>query len=69
MAYTDINFKTKKALKEAVKAGKQVTIYQPGGLSQAPTDCRAFLEGPHYPQPHRWYAQVTMQDGLVVSVK
>lgn len=69
MAYTDINFKTKKALKEAVKAGKQVTIYQPGGLSQTPTDGTAYLEGPHYPQPHRWYAQVTMQDGLVVSVK
>ena len=28
MAHTDINFKTK-ALKEAVKAGKQVTICQP----------------------------------------
>jgi hypothetical protein len=69
MAYTDINFKTKKALKEAVKAGKQVTIYQPGGLSQAPTDGTAYLEGPHYPQPHRWYAQATMKDGLVVAVK
>ena len=30
--YTDINFKTKKALKEAVAAGKEVTTFQPGGM-------------------------------------
>lgn len=28
-----------------------------------------FVEGPHYPEPHRWYAQVEMKDGIVVKVK
>ena len=28
--YTDRNFKTKKALKEALAMGKEITIYQPG---------------------------------------
>lgn len=30
MAYTDFNFKTKKALKEALAAGRRITVYQPG---------------------------------------
>mgnify|MGYP003347318056 CR=1 FL=1 len=29
----------------------------------------AFLEGPHYPEPHRWYAQVEVRDGVVIKVK
>ena len=72
MAYSTINFKTKKALKEAVAAGEKVTIFQHGPFaneSNQPLNGTAFLEGPHYPEPHRWYAQVTMQDGYVVKVK
>jgi len=72
--YTDRNFKTKKALKEAVAAGEKVTIYQPGGMFDPPENNphfsgTTFCEGPHYPAPHTWYAQVTMVDGCVVKVK
>ena len=70
--YTDINFKTKKALKDALAAGEQITVYQPNGDltgTSAPKDGRVFLEGPHYPEPHRWYAQAVLQQGVVVSVK
>jgi hypothetical protein len=81
--YTDINFKTKKALKEAVAAwndavafgqpqvAQPVRIHQPNGdltRTVAPNGT-AFLEGPHYPAPHTWYAQATMKDGIVVKVK
>jgi hypothetical protein len=27
------------------------------------------IEGPHYPKPHTWYAQVEVVDGKVVKVK
>ena len=27
------------------------------------------LEGPHFPEPHRWYAQATVKDSVIVSVK
>lgn len=72
--YTDRNFKTKKEFKEAVANGKHVTIYQPGGLFNPPeaSPCYsgyAYVEGPHYPEPHRWYAEVTIKDGAVVKVK
>jgi hypothetical protein len=66
--YTHTNFKSKKALKEAVAAGKEVTIYAPG-LGEPKKDGQEFLEGPHYPEPHKWYAEVTMKDGKVVKVK
>lgn len=68
MAYTDTNFKTKKALKEAVKAGKSVGVYQPG-MGTIPENGTVYLEGPHYPAPHTWYAQGTMANGVLVSVK
>lgn len=69
MAYTDKNFKTKKALKEAIAAGEEITVYQPGGMFPAPRDGKVTLEGPHYPAPHTWYAQGVLKDGLLVSVK
>lgn len=64
--YTDYNFKTKKDLKDAVKAGRHVTLYAPG-LGQPKENGREFVEGPH--GVHKWYAQVEMKDGVVVSVK
>lgn len=69
MAYVDPNYKTKKALKEAVAAGEYVTIFQPGGLYPAPMDGETSVEGPHYPKAHTWYARVTVKNGQVVKVK
>lgn len=71
--YTDTNFKTKKALKEAVAAhaagtGPAVTIHAPG-LGTPKVNGREALEGPHYPKPHTWYADVDMTDGAVTKVR
>lgn len=66
--YCKENFKTKKALKEAVASCKEVRIYAPG-LGTPKVNGTEFLEGPHYPEPHSWYAQVEMRNGLVVKVK
>lgn len=72
--YTDINFKTKKAFKEAVVSGKKVTIYQPGGFFNPPEADPNFtgstaVEGPHYPEAHTWYASVEVKAGYVIKVK
>jgi hypothetical protein len=67
--YTTTNFKSKKALKDAVASGKEVGVYQNGLGSQPPLDGQVAVEGPHYPAPHAWYAQVTLKGGLVVKVK
>jgi hypothetical protein len=66
--YCRENFKTKKALKEAVAAGREVTIYAPG-IGVAPDNGPTTVEGPHFPKPHTWYAQVVVKNGVVVSVK
>jgi hypothetical protein len=67
--YTDRNFKTKKALKEAVAAGERVTYHQPGPFGgNEPTHGTIYLEGPHYPEPHKWHASADVRDGVVVKV-
>jgi hypothetical protein len=68
MAYTTINFKTKKALKEALAAGKQIGVFSPGPFP-VKQNGTVSLEGPHYPEPHKWYASATVKDGYIVSVK
>ncbi len=68
MAYVSPNYRTKKALKEALAAGTEVTVFQPG-LGTVPVDGRISLEGPHYPAPHTWYAEGTMAAGKLVKVK
>jgi hypothetical protein len=72
--YTTTNFKTKKALKEAVKQGKQIEVYQPndmfGQTEKVQTGThQVTLEGPHYPEPHSWYAQATVENGIVTKVR
>jgi hypothetical protein len=71
MAYTSQNFKTKKALKEAIAAGKKISVYQPGGIfPNPPYPGTTTVEGPAYPEPHRWYAAVTLDDqGYITKVK
>lgn len=85
MAYTVINFKTKKALKEAVAAYHArplapiggaldqklaVRCYQPGlGPDLSNYTGKITLEGPHYPKPHSWYAEAWLENGVVVKVK
>ena len=70
--YTIHDFRTKKALKEAVAAANEavanggdpeirerIRIYQPGGFFPDPdfNSVRTHcVEGPHYPKPHSWYA-------------
>ena len=69
--YTSKNFKSKKALKEAVKAGEKITVYQAGPFGGNPPSAgNVTLEGPHYPAPHTWYAQAKLDDkGHITSVK
>jgi hypothetical protein len=66
--YSVRNFKSKAELKRAVAAGEKLEIFA-SGLGQPKRDGREFLEGPHYPEPHRWYAEVEMKDGVIVKVK
>lgn len=69
--YAVINFKSKKALKEAVKAGQQIEVFQPnaditGFATQR--NGRVCLEGPHYPEPHKWYAEAIIANGIIQKV-
>ena len=71
MAYTSKNFKTKKALKEAIADGKRISVFQPGGLfSDPPFPGTCCVEGPHWPEAHKWYASVNLNEkGFITKVK
>ena len=69
MAYARGNPKSKKELKAWVAEGREIEIYNPSGMFPVNDNGVEYLEGPHYPKPHRWYAQVIVKDGVVVSVK
>lgn len=71
--YTTINFTSKKALKDALTAGRKIGVYQPNDMYGATDKVQTgehtvTLEGPHYPQPHKWYARAVVRDGYVVKV-
>jgi hypothetical protein len=65
--YATINFKTKKELKQAIADGKHVGVFSPG-----PFPCgdngKMSVDGPHYPLPHRWYAEVFVENGRIIKV-
>ena len=68
--YTTTNFKTKKQLKDAVASGKTISYYQPGPFGgNEPINGTVCIEGPHYPEPHKWYASCIVKDGYIVRVK
>ena len=66
--YVSPNFKTKRELKDAVKAGKLVAVFSPGPFP-CPSEGMVAVEGPHYPQPHKWYAMCKVENGIVKEVK
>lgn len=71
MAYVNPNFTTKKQLKSALadpQAAANIMVFEPG-IGHVPANGKVSLEGPHYPQPHTWYAEGTMKDGKLVKVK
>ena len=65
--YASTNPKTKKALKEQVKQGP-VPCHQEGPFGPHVKDGHDTCEGPHYPEPHRWYARVKVENNYIVKV-
>lgn len=68
MAYAVRNFKSGKALKDAVKNGERVEVYQPGPFGPAVADGETVIEGPHYPAAHTFYVRVQVEGGVIQKV-
>lgn len=66
--YVSPNFKSKKALKEAVASGQTVTVFSPGPFP-CPQNGEVSVEGPHFPSSHTFYCTVIVENGKVVKVK
>ena len=68
MSYLYGNPKTKKAAKELLKEKGKLDYFEPG-IGDRVTSGTVYLEGPHFPEPHRWYAQGKVEGGQVVEIK
>ena len=66
--YATYNYRTKKALKEAVALGP-VPAFQPGPFGPGLRDGTDTCEGPHFPEPHKWYVRVVIKNGHIIKVK
>jgi len=68
MSYVNPDYKTKKEFREAVDAGVKHHTYNHSGLFPVKQHGEDIIEGPHHPQPHRWYASVVVENGIVIKV-
>jgi hypothetical protein len=67
--YTITDYPSLKSLKDALKAGLEVGIFQPGPFADnTALDGVVYLEGPHYPRPHTWYAKAEAKNGILVRI-
>lgn len=74
MAYVTGNPKSKAELKRRMASGEAFKVFQPRPFGHGGLDIleagEYSVEGPQYPEPHRWYARVKVNAaGLVESVK
>ena len=71
--YIEGNPKTKKAFRAMVaeeqEGGPQVEYYQPGPFGgNEPLNGTIYIEGPHYPEAHSWYADVEVENYVVIKI-
>jgi hypothetical protein len=70
MTYVWGNPKTKKAVKDALARGEDLYAFEPGLGTLPKNGGRVFIEGPHFPEPHRWYGEAQIDPtGKIISVK
>ena len=67
MSYTQKNYKTKKALREDITAGKTIWVQADFATGKVP-EGDVYLEGPHYPAPHTWFAKTEVRGGRVIRI-
>ena len=72
MAHTvERDFPTKKSFREAVANGERITVthgrYNESGFWPTEREGKEYVKGPW--SYHKWYAEVTMADGVEVKVK
>lgn len=71
MAYVTGNPKSKAELRRRIAAGEAFMVFQPGGFNLDIDPGRQIaIEGPHSPEPHRWWGIATLNaSGTIASVK
>jgi hypothetical protein len=65
--YPEVNFQTKKTLRDAIENGEEVRLWSPGEVPPQ-TDGTEEVERPHFPEAPCWSARVVVSGGRVTKV-
>lgn len=67
----DANDETSVEFPEYRRLANRLGVYQPNNMfgTPDPTEGKVYIEGPHYPRPHSWYAEAWLSGGVIVKVK
>lgn len=67
--YTNVDFKTKRELKQALIGGQLIRCLDQTPFGPSPIlEGSVTLSGPHYPRPHTWYATGEVHMGYLRSI-
>ena len=68
--YATVNTKSKKELKELVEKGEKIGVVELTPFGQRKKVGVVSICGPHYPKPHKWYAEVSVdEEGYIYKIK
>jgi hypothetical protein len=69
MPYVRPNFKSKAEVKRAIARGERIPVWQYNNIFNVTFEAgeTVYLEGPWYPQPHRWYGKAKLGDDLCID--
>ena len=68
MTYTVFNYPSAAALKRDFTEGVRIEIKEPGPFPAVKNGV-VYLEGPHYPKPHKWYLSAVVTDGFITKIE
>jgi hypothetical protein len=66
--YVTPNFPSKAAARRAIAAGTKVELILYGPFDKLIDNGTVAVEGPHYPQPHKWWGTAHVKGGRVVKI-
>lgn len=69
MAYVLPNYRTKREFRAAVLCGVEHRPFARSGTFAIAKNGWVTVQGPHYPEVHRWYAKCDVKDGVVTRVR
>lgn len=67
--YLSENFKSKAAAKRALADGQVIRLVSNSPYDGTNPNGKVHIEGPWYPEPHKWWGVATAVNGTVIKIQ